>query len=154
MVNKFKHRQEILYRTKNSEWTYGIVSHIKNETCVVLVGGIEVHTNIDTHQIIPYENNVHLVGTNQDIYNPIFLNTNEYIIVNNDLELLKNGIGYISTFLEADNDDICTGKNTWTCERWNYAIRLKDYNFNNPKNNYNNIIFSKNSILSKINQYE
>lgn len=61
--HKFKCKDEVIVRLKDPEcrWFYGVVSHSKNKY-IVLSCGLEYP--YDRYEVLPYEGNEHLVGTN------------------------------------------------------------------------------------------
>lgn len=135
MEKKFKCKDEILLKNKEAEyamWFYAIFSnYCKNNTFITISGGITY--DLDFFDILPYEGNEHLVGTTDEPYEDdeeIKLEKGERIICNDDVNLLIQGVGFLTTFSYGDGDTFRTGKSRFVEEEYNYAIKFSDFNPN------------------------
>lgn len=146
MENKFKCKDEILYRYNSadskSEWRYGIVSHYK-ENVLILIGTM---IDLNYYNIIPYKDNEYLVGTYDTIEEEIKLKKGERIICNNVLYQLEKGIGTVSRFSHIDSNLIFVDPSIGFS--YTYCIRLHDYvdSFNYK----DNILIVKNNKIVKL----
>lgn len=70
MEKKFKCKDELIYRSKyeygNQHWTYGIFSHYEYHQDVTFASLGCISLNINDWDILPYEENEHLVGTTHE----------------------------------------------------------------------------------------
>ena len=78
---KFKCKDEVIYRSPDSEWYYGIFSHYQSQgLCFkrAIINGN--HYDLKTIEILPYEGNEHLVGTDLPAEEEIRLEEGEWVM--------------------------------------------------------------------------
>lgn len=112
--------------------------------------GLNLHVTmegcLDDEYIIPYEGNVHLVGTTEEPEEEIELEKGEYILASDFINPLAMGFGEIGKFIEIEGGGFTkTVYNNGLKFNYIFAIRLSDsINSNDMKDRKSKILCVKN----------
>lgn len=125
MERKFKCKDEVVVRLKESGsiWFYGVVSH-SDDASVVLSGGFR-HP-YERYDVLPFNGNEHLVGTTDEPEEEIVLKEGEFILCHDYIELIQDGVGTLSRYVDLTVDNIKSRAGTFR-----YCIPMSKYNQNN-----------------------
>lgn len=146
----FKSFDKVIIRIKYidaDKWGIDLYSHYSNDYHVCI--GMR---NVEDDDILPYEGNEHLVGTNGKPDEEVILEEGEYIMVADDPStsqykwLLRRFAGmYESTerIAACASDDIAFF--------WEYAIRLSDFNPNDMEETRKHILCVENGRIIRYN---
>ena len=150
-TKKFKCKDEVIYRDKNIEeyeWTYGIFSHsYKDDGREWYVINGE-HLSLKQWDILHYEGNEHLVGTQDEPETEVKLEK-EYIFVCDRITSLveewslRNFDGCWNGLIQAFNNAKAT-----LCG-YKYAIRCSDFNPNDMEETRKHILCVKGGKVVK-----
>ena len=147
MENKHKHFkpfQKVIVKSKiDNKWHCEFYSHYNAEKNwhTVTIG-----TGIDDNEILPYEGNEALVGTNDESEEEIKLEKGEKIICSDHIDRLEKGYGVLEDFYKIEGYSFMTDEGNWT---YKYAIRFKDFNPNDMEETKKHILCVKNSKIIK-----
>lgn len=147
---KFNCKDDVIYRPKGESayiWVYGIFSHYDGNGAYI-IGADEV-LNLSEYDILPLAGNQHLVGTSDMPEEEVKLEKGEQIICNNDVELLKAGIGFLTTFAYNDIDAFFTGKTRFVNDEFRYVIKFSDFNLNDLEETKKHILYVRNGKIIK-----
>lgn len=82
------------------------------------------------------------------------LEKGERIVCNNDVELLMEGVGFITTYSFLSTDVFFTGTGRFIHADYNYAIRFSDFNPDDMEETKNHILCVMNGKVLKYKHYE
>lgn len=100
-MKQFEPYDKVLIRFSDNTWRARLFSHKdKYDNYTVTSGGA-----VKEKDIIPFEGNEHLLGTNENPEEGIILDKEERIICSDNIEVLINGGGYITKFSDIDEDN-------------------------------------------------
>ena len=103
--------------------------------------------SVEDKDILLYEGNEYLLGTTDNPEEEVKLEKGERIICNDNIELLMDGIGFLTTFVYNDENTFYTGKSTFVNGDYNYAIRFADFNPNDMEETRKYILCVKNGKI-------
>lgn len=146
--NKFKAFERIIIRSKDKSdiWVHGLFDGYYGKEIKVLIGDKFYMLLVDNYEILPYEDNEHLVGTTNEP-EEIKLEKEEWIIANDNIYALVIGNGVTGRFVEIRDNMFL--KSAW--EKYGvpyqYCIRLSDFNPNDMKETRKHILYVKNGKI-------
>lgn len=151
MENKFKCKDEVIYRIPGGEWYYGIFSHYQSQgLCFkrAIINGN--HYNLETVDILPYEGNEELVGTTNSPYgkNEVELEEGEIILASNNPNMLYDCIGFLERFKEVSGNKFVSNN----CDKYDYIIRFSDFNPKDMEETEKHILCIKNGRIVRKNK--
>ena len=147
MEKKFKAFDKVLVkRHLCQEWMCDMYSHY-NENSEKSYHSTLTLWEVKDEDIPPYEGNEHLVGTTDEPDEEIKLEKGEKIICNNDVNLLIQGVGFLTTLSYIHGDTFYTGKSRFVEADYNYAIKFCDFNSNDMEETKKHILCVKNGKI-------
>lgn len=145
MEKKFKCKDEVIYRRnyEEDEWTYGIFSHYHDNFRNAVVNG--VYITLDSWDILPYEGNEHLVGTDQNTDEEVRLEEGEYLMGCCEIELEHPQYWNIGKYVKNLHKDCFLTD----CGSYIYAVKFSDFNPSNMEETKKHILCVRNGKIVK-----
>ena len=144
-MKQFKPFEKVLVRiSKDHCWTPTFYQYHNNKSHFVFEQGSFIFDD----DIIPYEGNEHLVGFTGEPEEIVTLEKGELILCNNNIYMLKEGLGTITSYGEI------TGLNIKGTNGAHYirCIPMSKYNVNNIEETNKWILEVKSGRLVKVNK--
>lgn len=153
MENKhkqFKPFDRVLVRDINPYWSCDLYSHYNSDAGT---HETSVLRRVEDKDILPYEGNEHLVGTTDEPEEEIKLEEGEWLIANDRVYLLEIGYGSLGKYIEVKGNIFveCSpfGGNGI---KYDYAIRLKDFNPEDMEETSRHILCVKNGKVVRFHE--
>ena len=148
MEKKFKCKDEVIFRALvkygNPIWSYGIFSHYEQKddiTYAKMIGVVGV--DITKWEILPYEGNEHLVGTDLPADEEVMLEEGEFIFQSQDPSC-NTTLWVFEVYKKIYGDQFMTGMGLVS-----YIIRFSDFNPNDMEETSRHILCVKNGKIVK-----
>lgn len=123
-MKEFKPFDKVLVRNSFGSWYPDLYSHYNGSS----------HKTITDHycndkDILPYEGNEHLLGTNEEPEEEITLKKGERIVVSDNIYALLNGLGVVEIFDKIKCKSIYDSQ----LRLWSYCIPYSQFKEKNTK---------------------
>lgn len=142
MGKKFKAFDRVLVKDGiHDEWLCDFYSHYNNK---IKQHVTITYTLLEDSNILPYEGNENLVGSDQNPDEEVRLEEGELLVCSDDLERLKTGHGVIENFVRTASNEFYI-KQGGFC--YNFCIRFSDFNPNDMEETSRHILCVKNGKI-------
>ena len=118
-MKEFKPFEKVLAKVYNNIWEARFFNRIDINGRYQLTSGAVV----EEKEILPFEGNEHLLGTNEEPEEEIILKEGERIICSDDIDKLLDGCGVIETLSKIGNYSIYDSEGT----PWTYCIPFSQF---------------------------
>lgn len=139
----FKPFERVIYRRSlDKEWECGLFSN-EDKIFYYLIGGIIVEKNKATHQILPFADNEHLIGTKDMPEEWVKLEKGELIVGFDYIDSIENFNCVLRKFVRITENTITDGSDF----NWNYCIPFSKFNPDDIGETKKHILCVKNGKL-------